>query len=172
MNDEKNQKRIKLVAGLYEWLDNILFAVVFVIILLTFVFKTYTVEGTSMLPTYKTGDYVFALSLFYSPQQGDVVIIDSSNNLGKPLIKRVVATEGQTVVIDANGTITVDGLVYVYDGAMNINNVRGNMSYPLVVPEGFIFVMGDNRGNSLDSRSSTVGCIDARCVVGKAIYTI
>lgn len=156
---------------LFEWLDNILFALVFVILLLTFVFKTFTVEGTSMNPTLKTGDFVFAYSFFYTPQQGDIVLIDSSNNYGKPLIKRVVATAGQTVDIKEDGTLLVDGVVFAYDGN-NPNNFRGNHSYPLVVPDDCVFVMGDNRGNSSDSRYESVGFIDERSIVGKEVYVI
>ena len=165
---EKTKKR---VAVLYDWLDNILFALIFVITLLTFVFKTYTVNGSSMEPTYHTGDFVIAYDLFYTPKQGDAVVVDGSNNLGKPIIKRVVATEGQTVIIAEDGTITVDGIVFMYDG-INPNNVRGNVTYPFTVPQGHVFLMGDNRSSSHDSRYDTVGCVDERSIVGKAIYTL
>lgn len=156
---------------IFEWLDNIIFALVFVIILLTFVFKTFTVDGSSMQPTMKTGDFVFAYSFFYTPKQGDIVLIDGSNSYGKPLIKRVVATAGQSVDIQGDGTLLVDGVVFAYDGS-NQENFKGDRLYPIVVPEGYVFVMGDNRGNSLDSRYSTVGFIEERSIVGKEIYII
>ena len=167
----KSEKTKKRVAILYDWLDNILFALIFVITLLTFVFKTYTVNGSSMEPTYYTGDFVVAYDLFYTPKQGDAVVVDGNNNLGKPIIKRVVATEGQTVIITEAGEITVDGVVFEHDG-YNLDNRRGNITYPCVVPDGHVFLMGDNRAVSYDSRYDTIGCVDVRSIVGRAIYTL
>lgn len=162
----------KAASRLFDWLDNILFGLIFVIALFAFVFKTYTVEGDSMRPNFKTGDYVLAYSLFYTPQPGDVVIIDASNNYHKALIKRVVAVGGQTVAIDEDGTIRVDGVVFPYDGTNPENARHGNATYPLYVPEGYVFVMGDNRGNSLDSRFSALGLVDVRSIVGHQIYNL
>jgi len=161
----------KAVTALYEWLDNILFALFVVMLLLIFVFKTYTVEGVSMEPNFHTGDYVFAYNFLYTPKPGDVVVLDNSTNYGQPLIKSVVAVGGQTLDIDENGTITVDGDVFAFEGA-SARNLGGNTAFPLVVPEDRIFVMGDNRDHSLDSRYSSLGFIDVRSVVGKVLFTI
>lgn len=168
----KRNEQTNILLNVFEWLESILFALVFVMVLFTFVFKTYTVDGESMMPTLRTGDYVFAYSLMYTPQPGDVVIIDASNNYGRPLIKRVIAVGGQLVDVDSNGSITVDGQPYPYFEGTNPANLSGDVSYPLVVPEGYVFVMGDNRANSLDSRYSRVGFIDERSIVGKEIYAL
>lgn len=166
------QKEHKAAVRLFDWLDNILFGLIFVIALFTFVFKTYTVNGESMQPNFKTGDYVLAYDLFYTPKQGDVVIIDASNNYGQPLIKRVVAVGGQTIMITDDGVILVDGVEFLYDGRNPNNAIHGDITYPFYVPEGYVFVMGDNRGNSLDSRFNQLGLVDVRSIVGHEIYNL
>lgn len=160
------------IVSLYDWIENIVVALVFVMLILTFAFRTFTVDGISMSPTLETGDFMFAYRLFYTPKSGDIILIDATNNYGKPLVKRVVAVEGQTLNIDENGTITVDGAVFPYAGDHNPDNVRGDTSFPLTVPDGYVFVMGDNRGNSLDSRYRAVGFIDMRSIVGRELYVI
>jgi len=168
---ESREVRIpKHVVAIYEWLDSVLFGLFVVMLLLVFVFKTYTVEGTSMEPNYHTGNYVFAISFLYTPRPGDVVVIDNTSNYGKPLIKRVVATGGQTVQILDDGTILVDGEIFAYDGK-NPGNIIGDQQYPLTVPEGFVFVMGDNRGLSLDSRFRQLSVIDERSIVGRVLFS-
>ena len=109
----------------------------------------------------------------YEPQSGDVVVIDDNNNLDEPLIKRVVATAGQKVNIDpTTGAVTVDGVAFDEPIAAADVNVRGDAVYPLTVPEGYVFVMGDNRAVSLDSRYSQLGCVDVRSIVGKELFTL
>ena len=169
----ESSKKNKAAFSAYEWAENILFSVAVVMLLFTFVVKTYIVDGSSMVPTLLSGDRVFAQSLFYTPAQGDVVIIDNNNSLREPLVKRVVATAGQTVDFDpATGVVLVDGAVFDAPIATTADNLRGDQVYPLTVPEGFIFVMGDNRGASLDSRYTELGFIDARSVLGKEFYAL
>ncbi|MCL1831031.1 MAG: signal peptidase I [Oscillospiraceae bacterium] len=146
-----------------------------VILLFIFVFKTYLVRGSSMVPTLTEGNRVYVFCAFYTPSQGDVVIMDERLQIGDSIVKRVVATEGQ--VIDINnetGEITVDGVPFVSPIPTTLYNCVSNSSitYPTTVPEGYIFVMGDNRGNSFDSRYDRVGFIDIRDVIGRAIYVI
>ena len=98
-------------ADVNEWLEAIIFSVTLVIVLFSFVFKLVLVDGTSMVPTLHNGDRVLIQSLFYQPSQGDVVVITKPTIHHKPLIKRVIATEGQTVFIDFDkGTVSVDGV--------------------------------------------------------------
>ena len=167
MNETKSNRR---AASVYEWAESLLFALAVVLLAFTFVLKSYIVDGSSMVPTLLSGQRVFALSLFYTPQTGDIIIIDENNALDEPLVKRVVATAGQTVDIDpATGEITVDGAVFDAPISATTDNLRGDTSYPLTVPQGFLFVMGDNRARSLDSRYAALGFVDARAVLGKKI---
>lgn len=167
MNESKGSRRL---ASVYEWVEALLFALTVVLLVFTFVVKSYIVDGSSMDPTLYTGQRVFALSLFYKPEGGDIVIIDDNNNLDEPLVKRVIATEGQTVDFDPqNGQILVDGKPFADPVPVSQDNLRGDMLYPLTVPEGYIFVMGDNRAWSLDSRYSELGLVDERAVLGRLI---
>ncbi len=167
--DEMKKKNVSNgTLTVFEWLDSIVFALAFVLFIFTFILKTYSVQGTSMLPNFVSGDRVFAYGAFYTPQQGDVVIIDDNNLLREPLIKRVAAVGGQTIDIDrTSGVVRVDGAEFDYPIPASEANAGGDMLYPLTVPQGYVFVMGDNRAVSLDSRYTSLGLIDARSVVGK-----
>lgn len=148
----------------------ILSAMIVVFLLL---FRVVIVEGTSMNNTLLDGDYLFLVgNLFYhDPQPGDVVVAakDSFHD-GEPIVKRVIATEGQTVNIDfERGIVTVDGTVLDEPYIKDLTTLQGGISFPHVVAEGCVFVMGDNRNNSLDSRSSQIGDIDRREIIGKVI---
>ena len=154
-------------------------AVVLCVVLIAFLFcfRIAVVDGDSMLNTLVDGDYVLLLNRLVSgnPEQGDIVVISTNNyGNGKPIIKRVIATEGQVIDIDfETGTVTVDGKVlnepYIKD--LTKRSFSG-VQYPLTVEKGCIFVMGDNRMNSTDSRSTQIGQIDCREVIGKAIFCI
>ena len=154
-------------------------AVVLCVVLIAFLFcfRIAVVDGDSMLNTLVDGDYVLLLNRLVScnTEQGDNVVISTNNyGNGKPIIKRVIATEGQVIDIDfETGTVTVDGKVlnepYIKD--LTKRSFSG-VQYPLTVEKGCIFVMGDNRMNSTDSRSTQIGQIDCREVIGKAIFCI
>ena len=155
----------------FEWLQAIISAVVIVVLLLTFVFRLVDVDGESMLNTLFNHDKVFVTSLLYEPHDGDIVVISHGQEYNKPIIKRVIATEGQTIRIDYDkGNVIVDGVIidepYIRE-AMLYKEVFDN-PIPDVVPEGMVFVMGDNRNNSLDSRSQRVGLINKDDIIGKA----
>lgn len=156
-----------------EWLESIAISIFIVILVFSFVFRIVIVDGNSMVPTLQDGQRLIISHLFYTPKQGDIVVVNSKG-LNKTIIKRVIATSGQTVDIDfKKHTVTVDGktLDEPYINDPTSSNDGGN-TYPLVVPENTIFVMGDNRNNSTDSRSSKVGCIPIDDVLGKAVFRI
>lgn len=176
----------RLIKEIYEWLETFLLALLAVILIFTFLFKFVTVSGDSMRETFHDGERLLISDLFYTPKAGDVVVIDPSRNLelsgyeskGAPYIKRVIATEGQTVNIDpTNWTVYVDGKAidepYVLreNGFFVLQDMRkGTLTYPYTVPEGCVFVMGDNRNNSTDSRD--LGAIEARYIMGKVFFRI
>ncbi|MEE0872454.1 MAG: signal peptidase I [Ruminococcus sp.] len=162
-----------LTAGVFDWIRCVIFAIAIVVLCLTFIFRLVEVDGTSMDDTLNNHDKVIVTNLFYTPHDSDIVVISHAENYSQPLIKRVIATEGQSIKLDyENDKIIVDGVVlsepYI-DGSTFANN-KGNNEIPEVIPKGKIFVMGDNRKVSLDSRSSEIGLIDVNNVIGKAQF--
>ncbi len=157
---------------LYDWTSSIIVAIVAVVILLTFCFRLIDVDGTSMENTLINTDKVIVSELFYTPENGDVVVISHGELYDKPLVKRVIATEGQTLNIDFdNNKIYVDGEL-LDEPYIQGETVRGNAQIPEVVPDGKVFVLGDNRPVSLDSRYTDVGLIDEESIIGKAQFVI
>ena len=143
-----------------------------IVLLLLLVFRVVVVSGTSMNGTLLDGDYLLLMSnVFYrEPQRGDIVVIrkDSFDD-GAPIVKRVIATEGQVVDIDfAAGIVYVDGTALDEPYTYTPTNTNGGMSFPLTVAEGCVFVLGDNRNGSRDSRYMEIGLVDEREILGKA----
>ena len=123
-----------------------------------------------MVPTLQNGEKLIVWGAGYEPQRGDVIIVDSYTPYGKPLVKRVIAKGGDTICIDyETGTVAVNGEVLREDYIAEPTYLGYDVEFPYTVPEGTVFVMGDNRNNALDSRSSYVGCIDERDILGKVL---
>lgn len=161
------------MAGLFDWIRCIVFAIAIVVVCLTFVFRLVDVDGTSMNDTLQTRDKVIVTNLFYTPHNNDIIVISHGAEYKKPIIKRVIATAGQTVRLDyENDRIIVDGIEISepYIKGTTFSGNYGNNVIPEVIPEGKIFVMGDNRQVSLDSRSTDIGLIDVNDVIGKAQF--
>lgn len=170
---KSDAKLSRLSKELTEWLSSIVFALVLVTVLFTYIFRIVGISGDSMEPNFHTGDRVIISNLFYSPKPGDVVVITQPNERNEPLIKRIIATGGQTVYIDSStGTVYVDGAALEEDYVIDKTYVTGDMKGPLTVPEGYVFVMGDNRPYSWDSRYDEVGVIDERYLLGKVYLRI
>ena len=171
-------KRSKLVRTLLEWVEELVIAVVLIAVVFTFACRVITVTGTSMVPNFHSGDRVLVVNDFTGVEQGDVVVI--VNVLQDPIIKRVIATEGQTVDFDPQqGEVVVDGEVLpgstfgIEDGITFLPDLPGQvLEFPQTVPEGCVFVLGDNRGNSTDSRFVSVGMVDLRNILGKAVFQL
>ena len=170
-----SEQAASLKSELFEWLETVAFSLVAVVLVFTFIFRIVGVDGKSMQNTLQDGDRLIISHLFYQPKAGDIVVVTQPNAVNKPLIKRIIALGGQTVDIDTErGLVYVDGVVinepYIKEPTVRIPNPP--MTFPYTVPEGKVFVMGDNRNNSLDSRSTDVGPIDERYILGKAIFRI
>lgn len=163
-----------------SWQQNVLLYVhdlmcMLLVMMLLFlvVFRVILVTGDSMFTTLWDGDYLLLVSELFcgDPEPGDIVVISKASfDDGSPIVKRVIATQGQTVDIDfESGTVYVDGQAlrepYIHN---ETTNEEGTV-FPLTVAENCIFVLGDNRAVSLDSRSPQIGQIDRREVLGKAI---
>ena len=159
------------------YLKDIAGALCVILILFLFCFRIAVVDGDSMQNTLFDGDWMLLLNNIVAgePEKGDIVVISKSTfKQGEPIIKRVIATEGQTVDIDfQNGTVTVDGQV-LYEPYIKEKTHRSfeGMEFPLTVKEGCVFVMGDNRNNSRDSRYPSIGQIDKREIIGQAVFLI
>lgn len=158
---------------LYEWVQALVCSVLAVVLLFTFVIRLIGVDGHSMVPTLQDRDRLLVLnSLLYDDYQyGDIVVLRKNTFLDDPIVKRVIATEGQTVDIDfSTGTVWVDGEQLEEDYINEKTYLEEGTEFPLTVPEGSVFVMGDNRNHSSDSRDSRLGTVDCRYIIGKAVF--
>lgn len=163
----------KTIRNIYDFASILVSAVLAVCLIFTFVFKISAVDGDSMNNTLHNGDKVLITARDWTIERGDIVVISQPNAFNKVLIKRVIATEGQTVEINGKThQVIVDGAVLEEPYIAQPLIVQGTWNYPVTVPEGCVFVMGDNRNRSTDSRDSAVGMIDIRYIVGEAIYRI
>lgn len=180
------QKNNSFKNEFFDWLEIFTSSVIALVVLFTFVFKVVTITGNSMKDTLYNGEKIVISNVFYEPKAGDIVVISRNvnntaitaeeSNTDGPIIKRVIATAGQRVNIDfESGTVYVDDVALSEPYARTTTNRQGDVEFPLVVPDGCVFVLGDNRNDSLDSRFSTIGdngMIDKRYILGKAIFRI
>ena len=182
----------KAIAGAFDILEMFAISVFAVLIIFTFFVRLCRVEGGSMENTLYDGQYLLLYSLTYTPEQDDIVVFhltDEDGN-GKTMVKRVIATGGETIEINfEKRTVLVDGELYDdahailkdrftdeiterYDLFANHHYDAATKTLSATVPEGKIFVMGDNRNNSKDSRNDEVGFVDSRAVLGKAVFRL
>lgn len=158
---------------IYDWMQSLVFALIICIIVFVFIFRIVDVSGDSMNPTLLNGDKLVVSDVFYKPKQGDIVIFRKDEYKAEALVKRVIATEGQTIEIDFDrGRVYVDGErldePYIAEPTHNQLDFQG----PQTVPEGCVFVMGDNRNASSDSRRAQIGMVDERLIVGKVLLRV
>lgn len=161
---------ISITSFVFEWANAFMVALIVVVLLLTFIFRQVTVSGSSMSDTLTDGDRLIISSFMYKPQYGDIVVISHGENYSEPIIKRVIATEGQALVINyKTHEVSVDGVIldetYIKGDTYKLKNP---IDIPDKIPEGYVFVMGDNREGSLDSRSTDIGLIPVENIIGKA----
>lgn len=177
LKDEENAR--KTVSWFFDFLEVFSICIACIIVIFAFFFRLTKVSGESMENTLFENEYLVVSDLFYEPQYGDIVVIQNTSLknelLREPLVKRVIAVGGQTVTIKHSGVVTVtyeDGTTKVleedYIKEQNYSGLTGQYE----VPEGHVFVMGDNRNHSTDSRSPLVGVIDERCIFGKAYMRV
>ena len=159
---------------LYDWVQCLIVALIICVVFFAFFVRIIDVVGTSMNPTLNNSDKMLVSGLFYKPQVGDVVVFKKDEyNPNKALVKRVIAVEGQEINIDFDrGIVYIDGQPIQEDYIAELTKTKEDFIGPKTVPEGCVFVMGDNRNMSTDSRKTEIGMVDTRLILGKAYMVI
>lgn len=184
VDEQQEEKQENFKTFIFDWLEVLVHAIIAVVICFTFVFRIATIDGPSMENTLHNGERIIISNLFYEPKVGDIVVISRNkensvytmNEQNTPIIKRIIALEGQTVDIDFEaGVVYVDGVALEEPHTKTPTNVNHGIQFPVTVDENCVFVLGDNRNDSLDSRSPQIGeygMIDTRYILGKALFRI
>ena len=188
MSEEKNEKTelkqetkeigeeeaISLSQVMFDLVGTAFIAITVLLLIMTFFVRQVTVDGPSMNDTLKDKDRLLVSSFNYKPQNGDIVIITHGKELPEAIVKRVIATEGQKLRINPEtGEVTVDGVLLKEDYIKGVTrSVTNPARIPDVIPKGYVFVMGDNREHSTDSRSAKVDLIPVENITGKAFMRV
>jgi signal peptidase I len=174
VSDEQPDKKKQFHLNVYDFVSIIMVAFIIIALIFTFVFRLVGVKGQSMESTLFENDWLITMEQD-EYVYGDIVVITEPNYFNEPLIKRVIATAGQIVDIDySSSTVYVDGVAleepYINESFILQNN--DDITFPYTVPEGHLFCMGDNRNHSTDSRSTLIGAVDDRYILGRAMLRI
>ncbi len=175
MNEEEKQNRPEAKQPFaYDIVSIICTALVTIMVVFTFIFRFVGVVGDSMNPTLNENDWLLVRAVnFNGYERGDIIISTQPNAFNEPIVKRVIATGGQKVDINfETGDVFVDGELLEEDYIAEPTTTQQDVQFPVVVPEGCVFAMGDNRNDSTDSRSSAIGMIDERYIIGKVMFRI
>lgn len=182
MSTKKRKKAVASVAAndhsaskeMYDWIYCLVIALIICVIIFAFFIRVIDVVGTSMNPTLNNSDKMLASGLFYKPSVGDVVVFKKNEyDPDKALVKRVIAVEGQEINMDFDkGIVYINGQPIVEDYILEPTMNKLDFIGPKTVPEGCVFVMGDNRNASVDSRKSEIGMVDTRLILGKVYFVI
>ena len=173
-NSQSSENARTIKNEIFDWVQNVTFILSAIVLIFIFLVRIVGVSGSSMEPTLADRDWLLTSNLFYEPKQGDIVILSKDTfKDGEMIVKRVIATEHQTIDIDFDeGIVRVDGVVLDEPYIKDITRNPINMTGPITVPEDCVFVMGDNRNNSSDSRDPSVGNVWKNQIVGKAFVRI
>ena len=174
--DDIMEKESREDQSWYSWLRTLVCVVLATVLVFTLVVRIVRVEKQSMRETLQNGDILLTVNRHLAGElkAGDIVVIKKEYfEDGKPIVKRIIATEGQTVDIDFDaGVVYVDGQALEEDYIREPTYLDEGVEFPITVPEGCLFLLGDNRNNSMDSRYPDLGPVDVRCVIGKAVVLV
>lgn len=173
---EKKEESVTWQKSLLLYLHDLIYLLAVVMVVFMLLFRIVIVSGSSMYSTLWNGDWLLVTGsvLYHEPEAGDIIVASKDSfNDGEPIIKRVIATEGQTVDIDFEaGIVYVDGMALEEDYTYTLTNVQEGIVFPITIADGCIFAMGDNRNGSKDSRHPDIGMIDTREILGRAVFLI
>ena len=173
---EKEEESVTWQKSLLLYLHDLIYLLAVVMVVFMLLFRIVIVSGSSMYSTLWNGDWLLVTGsvLYHEPEAGDIIVASKDSfNDGEPIIKRVIATEGQTVDIDFYaGIVYVDGMALEEDYTYTLTNVQEGIVFPITIADGCIFAMGDNRNGSKDSRHPDIGMIDTREILGRAVFLI
>lgn len=179
--DPSGEEKGSFKLDLYYWTQALVMVLIGLVLVCTLLGRVIRVDGSSMAPTLHDGNLLLLQSLGYTPQQGDVVVLRKPGfppppRETAPIVKRVIATGGQHVRVDyAAGAVYVDGVAldepYVMEAMANIYSSEMTV-LDTVVPEGSVYVLGDNRNHSSDSRHQALGTVDERYVLGRVLFVL
>lgn len=164
--------RHRALGEVYEWVESCVLAVVCILLLFTCLARTATVSGPSMMPTLQNGDQLLLLQAgYHQPQHGDIIVIDRTQSDEPPIIKRVIGCAGDEIDIDfSSHEVRRNGELLKEDYINEPTALSYDVTFPVTVPDGAVFVLGDNRNHSMDSRAGEIGMVDLRRVMGKAVF--
>ncbi len=188
-NGDKLPKKKRVAAEALDWFDTVVTSIVAIIVVFALITRLSTVDGPSMLPTLVDQERLMITDFCYTPEHNDIIVVwtdnlfnEMTNDWGKAIVKRVIGLPGDTIRIDTaqgvvyrNGekleTEEIDGTIYE-DGHMIFDYTTDFYDMEVTVPEGHVFVMGDNRTNSADSRDGRIGFVDMNYIIGKAYLRV
>ena len=173
--NKKQQAAVGRAFDMYDWVGTAIFSLVMIVVIFTLLFRIVGVDGDSMKNTLQNGDrLILTSSLGYTPERGDIVVVNRYTD--EPLVKRIIALEGETIEITTDGRVLVNNKEVDEDFAYFENPHLGTPAKDLVIPQtvpaGCVFVMGDNRQNSHDSRAADIGFVSVEDIVGEAVFRL
>lgn len=175
MNTEKVNKEVKMRRNRAEFLTTVrdlLITVIVVYLISCVIFNIVIVSGSSMEPTLENGEIFIASHLFINPEKGDIVVCNPEN-YGKQIVKRVIGTGGDTILIEGgSGNVYVNGELLTEEYIKEPIYMPSDATFEVTVDEGFVFVMGDNRNHSADSRIKEIGQIPLESIQGEYLFTL
>ena len=159
---------------IFDWVSNITFILSAIVLISIFLIRVVGVDGESMMPTLHHKDWLITSNLFYEPENGDIVVLSKDSFLdGKMIVKRIIATEGQEIDIDfQEGVVYIDGKPLDEPYIAEPTVMQSTMKFPATVPEDHVFVMGDNRNHSADSRDADLGMVHKSCILGRVVMRL
>ena len=171
---EQNNPSSSVKNEIFDWVQNITYILSAIVLRFIFLIRIVGVDGESMVPTLHDKDWLVISNLFYEPEQGDIVVLSKDSFLdGKMIVKRIIATENQTIDIDfEKGIVYIDGEEIYEPYIADKTHRQFDMTFPATVPENCVFVMGDNRNHSSDSRDASLGMVHESNILGRLVLRL